>query len=346
MFYIGSMACILLCYSLLGLSACQEARKIERVSPATSVSDTYGMMVENETIDHSFHIDMGIDQELLVEQAPLNGADTNYNHLPEGFYIRPYSHANVIRTFEFLEPDEAGHLRGFNLDHHITLGNEEESCGVADRMDPQGKEGVDNQLGVLWTILEPLVGEAVEALIANAIKNGNLLLMIELSNVQDLRADSTVSLSIFRGSNKPVVNAKGLVVADQTFQVDSNFNISVVEGLVIEEGHVRAGPIEFAIPIEIFDVDFPVQVRQGQIDFYIDENGYFSGLLGGEIIIKEVLDTLLNSNAEREARLVQPIFESNADLGYENGQCKRMSAAFGFVGTTAFVMREHDFMQE
>ena len=68
--------------------------------------------------------------------------------------------------------------------------------------------------------------------------------------------------------------------------------------------------MEFAIPIEIFDANFEFRVREGRVRFKINEDGSFEGLMGGRVVLNEVLDQLLESNAAQEARLVQPIFEN------------------------------------
>ena len=262
--------------------------------------------------------------------------------LPENYTIEAKSHANVMRTVEFFKEDEEGVLRGFNLDNTISDGSEAESCGVVDQISPDGDEGIDNQLGILWKTLEPLVGEAVEALLYNAVNDGRLLMMIELSEVDDLQNDDSIGLAFFRGKAKPIIGAQGRIVPDQTFKVDTNFPSSFFNDIQIQNGQVEAGPVEFAIPIEIFDANFEFRVREGRVRFKIKEDGSFEGLMGGRVVLKEVLDQLLESNAAQEARLVQPIFENNADLGYKDGRCTEISVAFGFTGIQAFVLRKQE----
>lgn len=337
-----TMIFLILQYTLL---ACESARK----NPVIQENKTLLSMNQYDSYfgdDRLTIKDQGIggdqsDSEVLGNQAsytPQNGTQVNHEYLPEDFYIKPSSHANIVRTFTFFKPDEEGKLEGFNLDRQVSIGNERDSCGIADRMNPSGHEGIDNQLGVLWPIVQPLVGEAVEALLANAVQDGRLLLIIELGKVESLLDDDLITLSIFRGINTPEVNGQGLIVADQTFEIDSDFSQSLVENVVIQQAHIRAGPIEFSVPIEIFDVDFPMNVKRGQIDLHISPDGSFQGIVGGEVMISEVMEHLLASNASSEARLIQPFLERSADLGYEDGVCSSISVAFGFEGTSAFVL--------
>ena len=294
---------------------------------------------KREIDPEAFKLDQAI---ALIEEPTL--PDFSYPNssefLPENYTIEAKSHANVMRTVEFFKEEEDGVLRGFNLDNTISDGSETESCGIVDQVSPEGEAGVDNQLGILWKTLEPLVGEAVEALLYNAVNDGRLLMMIELSGVDDLQNDESIGLSFFRGKAKPIIGAQGRIVPDQTFKVDTDFPSSFFSNIQIQNGEVQAGPVEFAIPIEIFDANFEFRVREGQVRFKIREDGSFEGIMGGRVVLKDVLDQLLESNAAQEARLVQPIFENNADLGYKEGQCTEISVAFGFTGTQAFVLRK------
>ena len=278
-------------------------------------------------------LEADIDQELVYP--------TPSEFLPDNYFLETQSHANVMRTVEFFKEEEVGILRGFNLDDQISDGRSEESCGVVDQTSPEGEEGIDNQLGILWKTLEPLVGEAVQALLYNAVNDGRLLMMIELSGVDSLLDDDSIGLAFFRGKAKPIIGAQGQIVSDQTFKVDVDFPSTFFSDIQIQNGQVEAGPVEFAIPIEIFDANFEFRVRQGRVRFKIKEDGSFEGLLGGRVVLKDVLDQLLESNAAQEARLVKPIFENNADLGYKEGQCTEISVAFGFTGTQAFVLRQN-----
>ena len=267
------------------------------------------------------------------------GGEPN-DYLVEGTYIEEGARANVLRTFTIYGSGADGRLPGFNLDGAVTTGKEEGSCGIEDTVSPEGDEGVDNQLGVLWPALEPLVGEAVKALLQNAINDGRLLMMIELTGVDDMQNDDNVGLNFFRGSLAPTIGTQGLINPDQTFYVDYDADQTSFDGVQIQDGVVEAGPVEFKVPIEIFDANFDFHVRNGRIRFEIHEDGTFTGLMGGEVVISDVLDQLLATNAKTEAELVQPIFESNADMGFEDGVCLTMSVAFGFTGATAFVVRE------
>ena len=106
------------------------------------------------------------------------------------------------------------------------------------------------------------------------------------------------------------------------------------------DGWVEAGPVSFQLPIDILEADFVMDVRDGKLRFQIHEDGTFEGIIGGSIFVYDVLDELYQTDAYEEAQLVTPLFENNADMGFEGGICKQFSLAFGFEGTTGYVVRE------
>ena len=324
MFMITSIFCALVSLT----QACEEPRSVSLISTETEP------MSPVETDDGA-----GGAEGMSEPSLPGEGK-SDVSYLMEGQYIVRNAHANILRSFMFFEEDAEGHIEGYNLDGLTTTGEEEEACGIADKRNRDGEEGIDNQFGVMWKLLEPLVGDAVRALLQNAINDGRLLMMVELTEVDDLYNDDQIGLNFFRGRLKPIISTQGLIVPDQTFYVDYDSPSRRFEEVQIIDGLVEAAPVEFVIPIEIFDANFDFFVREGRMRLQIHEDGSFSGVLGGVVNVQETLDQFLNTNARSEAELVQPIFQRNADLGYVDGRCSKLSMAIGFSGVTAFVVRE------
>lgn len=256
----------------------------------------------------------------------------------EGFVL-PGSQANVLRTYTIAVADENGFVPGFNLDGLDTEDGDEDSCRQGDFIDPEGRTGIDNQFADLWSIIAPLVGEATEALIQGAVNEGRIILVIELSEVDDLQNDENVTLHIFRGRLQPDIGNEGLIAPDQTVYVDREFPIEVVSDASIVDGEVFARPDSIHLPVDILDSAFVIEMNQAQVRFKIDESGQFSGYFGGVVNLKSVFDELLATNAGEEAALVQPIFYTYADMEKGPSGCTHASAAFGFQGTSAFAVR-------
>ena len=254
-------------------------------------------------------------------------------------YMLERSHATVMRRFIFNGEVEEGVAWGFDLDGVNNTSGEEESCYEYDYVDPEGRTGIDNQLAKIWTDLEPLVGEATQALVQGAINQGDFLLLIEIEGLDDFQNDDDVTLHLFRGIQRPMLSTDSLIIPDQTFYVDEAFASSTVRNLQIVDGKVEAGPIDFQVPIDILEASFVMDVIDGMIRFEIDEHGNFDGYLGGFVEHGKVLDELIATDAEQEAMLVAPFFERNADRRRVNGRCQEFSVAFGFEGTTSYVVR-------
>lgn len=279
---------------------------------------------------------LGLSSLMMVTACGDGIMDFLFQH--DG-YVYENAQANVMREFEFFGEDEYGIAKGFNLDEQVSTNRDIETCYTQDHTSPDGLAGVDNQLAKIWGDIEPLVGEAVRGLIQGAINEGRFLIMVELTDVDDLKNDDDVTLHVFRGELKPVIGTFGLIAPDQTYDFDSEFASSVIENVKIVDGIVEAGPVAFQVPVDILEVQFPLQVDNGKIRFEILEDGSFEGMIGGYIDIDYVLGILLESDAREEAELVRPMFENNADMNRVDGRCTKFSTAFKFRGTTGFAVR-------
>lgn len=253
-------------------------------------------------------------------------------------YILPNSHVNVVRRLGFSGQLEPGIAHGFDLDGTVSPPGDQDSCGHGDVMDPSGREGIDNQFATLWSAIEPIVGLQVEELLQGAINEGLVLVMAEITDFDNLE-NGEATFNLYRGSLDPQVGTQGLIAPDQTFYYDYSAPISTALATIVD-GVLVAGPVELGIPITILDLDIILPMKNGFIRFTINDDGTFSGILGGTINIALVGDALLETGAAAETRAVLPFFENNADMNRVDGDCQDISAAFEFEGTTAFVVRD------
>ena len=254
-------------------------------------------------------------------------------------YMLPNSHANIMRTFLMTQPDENGRVPGFNLDNEVTEEGDEASCREGDFVDAEGRTGIDNQLADLWAVVEPLVGEATEALIQGAVNEGRIAIVLELEDVDDLENDDDVTLHFYRGRIQPDIGNLGLIAPDQTVYFDKEFPHTIVENLSIVDGVIEAGPTVINLPIDILDAFFVVRMEQARIRIKINSDGSFEGVFGGVVDLVNIFDELLQTNASQEAQLVKPIFFNYADMNKGPNGCTHASTAFQFEGTTAFSVR-------
>lgn len=264
-------------------------------------------------------------------------------YFPNGGFLLKRSIAGVVNQLLIRGTEEGTTALGFNLDGKVSEDGEEQSCGHGDLADFEGTAGVDNQFAKVWDIIELLVGEQVDALLLEAINEGRFLLIIELSEVDDLVNDDNVTLTLMRGKLQPQVGASGHLLPSQTYEIDRDFPISQVTGAAIVNGVVDAGPVEVRVPIEIFDADFVLGIGEGRVRLEIDpETGEFTGVLGGGVHVADTMAELLSTGASAEAEAIKPFLENNADMGKVDGVCELLSAGIGFVTTAGFVVHYPD----
>ncbi|MCB9506280.1 MAG: hypothetical protein H6698_00110 [Myxococcales bacterium] len=272
--------------------------------------------------------------------ADLDADVATDTYFSGGAYILPESHANVMRKISFTAEVEPGIAEGFDLDGRVSEAGDPESCGHGDRVSPDGRDGIDNQFAELWGLIQPLVGEQVEELLQGAINEGRVLVAAELAGVNDLRNDPDVTFNLYRVLLDPDVGTFGLIAPDQTFYMDYDKPLSTVSGAAIVDGWVEAGPLRLDLPINVLELDIVLPLEGAYVRFHIDDDGTFSGVMGGAFNVPSVIDAVLATPAAEEMELVAPFFRNNADMQRVDGACEMLSATFGFEGTTAFVVRD------
>jgi hypothetical protein len=285
-------------------------------------------------------LDASSGAAVAADAAPEAGGPDASPYFEGEKYVLAGSHANIVRRMGFIGLTGPGVARGFDLDGRVSPAGERESCGHGDLTDPEGRTGIDNQLASIWATLEPLVGPQVAALLQGAINEGRVLVMMELSGVDDLRDDPDVTFRLFRGVLRPEVGTQGYITPDQTFAFDYENPVSTVSNVAIVDGELVAGPVVLQVPIAILDLDIIADIELGRIRVRIAEDGTFSGYIGGALSLPKIIGALLETGASAETRLVQPIFERNADMEPVDGKCTYISVGLEFDGTTAFVVRD------
>ncbi|HRI63254.1 MAG TPA: hypothetical protein PK156_03430 [Polyangium sp.] len=252
------------------------------------------------------------------------------------------THAAVLTALAFTiaENDVAP---GFNLDDRVSTNEDYLSCGKADFVDPDGVPGIDNRLAALIPVIKAQVGDAVDGLVQGAINDGNLVILTEIENVDDLVDDSCVNVGVTIGQKKrPSLGTDGVIEAYQTFEPEANTPRSYVQKARIENGVLSTGSFPLTVPIAIFDVSFTIHMEQARMRFAIDPEGKTHGYLGGGMLPQEILDGVAEgAGVDQYLPAIKVAMEANTDMAYDDeiGKCKRFSGALEFSGTPAFIRR-------
>jgi hypothetical protein len=244
----------------------------------------------------------------------------------------------VTAVFSFFgySRNENGVSWGFNLDDHVSEAGDPEGCNKADFVDPLGNEGIDNALSNLLPALESTEAAALEPLLQQSINTGDLLIMIEITGIDDRNNDDCVSVGFYRGKGSPMIGTNGMLLDGQSFERDLSLPYSIVENVSIENGHMTAMPLDIQIPAQILDEALNLHIYNGGLDITLLDDGGLQGFLGGSIPISFLTD-IIELDDVNLPEGVSALLYAAADLYPDDeGVCEYLSVAFQYEAIPAF----------
>ena len=128
------------------------------------------------------------------------------------------SQVAVVSSLGFARRDENGNTSGFDLDDYETITGDAIGCGTPDQTSPEGQTGIDSAFSGLLPALEATQAVAINGLIEDAIKAGELILMLEMTRLEDWQADDCADFSISRGDGAPMIGSDGELLSSQSFK--------------------------------------------------------------------------------------------------------------------------------
>lgn len=248
------------------------------------------------------------------------------------------SKLNVFDTLLFTKSNK-GVAPGFDLDGKVSTDKDETTCNKADLVAPDGTPGIDNQLANLVPLFEVAGIGAAEGLIQNTIKDGGLLLMLQLDEVENWWDDPSVTVTVRAGKGVPLLGTDGLLLSGQTFHIHPESPDSVGAGK-IDHGVLTAGPFEAHLPLVVFGVRYDLTVHGAVLRCEVTADGELrNGVFGGAVDLAEL--RVIGEKAAMDDASVLPaidlVFSSAPDMAIDaDGECQRVSAALSFSGVTAF----------
>ena len=264
-------------------------------------------------------------------EAPIDLGACSTTEPPEVVVVQELVFARV----------EDGVTIGADLDDAVSEMGGPTGCGGQDYVSPDGTEGVDNAMAGLMPILEATEALALESIIQQTINGGELLVLLELDDLQDLYDDECVGLRFLNGDDVPTIGTDGFIEPSQTFSVDWDASGTRVEG-TIRDGHLIARDFDFVLPMQVFEYDFEFEVYQSYADIELHEDGSFTGFIAGGFSHAHMVETLEKTAIDKTLMEMLPgLFESVADLGpNDQGSCDLISVVLEVRGTSAFVFPE------
>lgn len=234
--------------------------------------------------------------------------------------------------------ETAGSSVGFDLDGHDTAAGSAEGCGVGDAVSPDGTTGVDNAFARLLPALELTEGAALESIVAESIRGGGLLAMVQLARVDDPLDDACVDLSVLGGLGVPMVGYDGEILPAQTFDRDPDVPATHVTGAAIRDGVVEVGPTPLDMPFAFLDADVVFHLEGARVRLVREPDGRVHGMLAGGMAIATLSQLAHDTGIGVEVEeLLDSVLGLMADLAPDaTGACTQISVTLEFEALQAF----------
>lgn len=252
----------------------------------------------------------------------------------------------TFATFARILDDTKGIAEGLNVDGRIHPMGDTLSCGMRDYTSPEGVPGIDNQFGGLLPVIEAQVGtENLGQLLATAIADGQLLILLAIDDVTDVQNDPAVSVRLAAGLGAPLLDAQGNFIPYQTFGIDhSTAPVSTLPAH-ISGGVLELGPGDAVLPVQVLDAKFNLALHgmKGQVLLAPDAAGggvYMGGTLGGGVATADFQGIVQSLNIKAAAiNAATTLVALVADLAQDptDGRCTQVSAGLKFQATPAFI---------
>lgn len=253
----------------------------------------------------------------------------------------------TFATFARVLDDEKDIAEGLDVDGLVSTEGDEQSCGKLDFTSPEGEPGIDNQFGGLLPVIEKYVGaENIGQLLATAIANGQLLILMAIDDLDDPTNDPEVHVRIAAGRGVPLLDANGGFITYQTFGVDRDTApVSKLEGRV-ENGVLHVGPGDAILPVRVLDAKFNLELHGvvGRVDLTPDPLGgglAMNGMLAGGLAVEDFKGIVMSLNIGSDViAAATGLIGLVADLApdEETGRCTQVSAALRVQATPAFIL--------
>jgi hypothetical protein len=114
---------------------------------------------------------------------------------------------------------------------------------------------------------------------------------------------------------------------------------SDLEGATLTDGVLDVGPAAIALPVQILDARFTLDVEDARVRLVHGDDGSWQGMLGGGISVAQMIEVAQGLNIPSDLMgAVMVVLHSYADLARdEAGDCQSISATLAVDGVSAFL---------
>jgi hypothetical protein len=275
------------------------------------------------------------------------------------------SYFYAINALDIARPTPEGIAAGFNLDSRVSDDTDESTCFHADFTSPppDNEPGIDNQLG---PIIDAVGGSFdVAGSVRDAIAAGDLIILVELTDVDDLTNDPLVGLSLLLAARKtcmadadcttswtcdtmamecrPPVDAMMVITPGGTFDVattsymaDGTTPLIHIDGAIVS-GRFRGGPLDINLVLPVMGTELALNIRTAQVRFNPTATVLTNGVIGGALDVEETVTALVAVAPDTiPESLARSVLSAQADLEIDaEGACQSVSIGLTVSGVTA-----------
>ncbi len=244
----------------------------------------------------------------------------------------------VINELYFGRIDEPGIGPGFDLDGIVSAAGDREGCGKPDLVTANGREGIDSAFAGLVPVLEATEAAAVEGLIHDAIRLGDLLLLFEVGGLDDVASDECVQVDVVRGSGDPLLGTDGNLLNHQTFAPHPEIPSGTVASAYVEDGVMWGSDLDIAFELQVLDEYLEFHLERGQVRLEFAEDGTAVGEFAGMVSVEQIL-LEFDLDDIGVADLIASAVPAAADIyNPDTNTCDWISITFRFEAVPAFLM--------
>jgi hypothetical protein len=239
---------------------------------------------------------------------------------------------------------------GFDLDAVSSTSDSPapQSCSHQDFADPSGAAGIDNQLWrVLGCIQGYQPGGTIDEYAIENIKSGGRTILIEITDLDDLRDDSDVGVAIYSSPDTIPAAANGMLLAGGSLGIADGPRHRTVTRGSLADGVVTAGPVDLRLDFDGQFLESELHLREARVRFELTPDGGLKGVIGGYWDIEDVYETYARQATRSGAFFVGfrcPALHAGlarvADRypDPESGACSAVSTTFRVTAIPAFVV--------
>lgn len=334
-----------------GTDAGMDAADAADDSGTDSDVDIDGGLMTHVFPERDFICASGVTPVCTTDTPARADADRTRELVPSESTTRTY----VVASWAVSDVDGALSV-GFNLD--TSNSGEGADTGTCEAVSPDFTSsldpmhiGVDNVLGSLIPTLDAVQDPAecpggatsgcVQARIAQAIAEGNLLLLIEVQDIDSLVQDPSVSVALYLGAvvggGPPTLDGSDRLSSGQEFSTVATVAAAAMGDIFDGRLRVRFDAIAFLSETRGTLIVVGNEMEGVEVRFDITDAALARGAMGGHTAV-DTFVAGLGDSSELDPATARAVLEGFADIEPSAGDpaiCQRLSVGYAMSAVTA-----------